>query len=54
MYIFLLFAMFIAHNWVLATDVVRIDLKRSNFISTCALPFAAMFFAHIWAIATVM
>ena len=44
--------MFIAHNWVLVTNVLRIDLKRSVSILTCALLFIAMFIAHNWVLAT--
>ena len=36
MFIIIIFAVFIAHNWLLATDVVRIDLKRSVSISSFA------------------
>ena len=57
MCIIIIFAVFIAHNWVLATDVVRIDLKRSVSISSfatllydllCPLPmFGPLLFTHI-------
>ena len=44
--------MFIAHNWASAIDVVRIDLKRSVSISTCAFTAMIVYVAHNWAIAT--
>ena len=44
--------LFLAHVWVLATDVVRIDLERSISILSYALPFTSMFIAHKWALAT--
>ena len=42
----------IAHIWALATDIVRIDLKRSVSISTCEFTAMIVYVAHNWAIAT--
>ena len=44
--------MFIAHIWAPTTYVVRIDLKRSVSISSCALSFTAIFIARFSAAAT--
>ena len=51
MYNHLLFDIFNANNWALASDLLRIDIKRPISISSCASLFTNISTSYNWALA---